>query len=93
MQDIREIELRNSGSANNKICFEVQATALRPRILTQKDFYYVHTGPSTRGPLLKNYNTILRVHYSSLKHNHLYTKPKQRKDYNLGDPMNTNNTW
>ena len=42
MQDIREIELRDSGSnANNKICFEVRVTALRPRF-TQKDFHYVH---------------------------------------------------
>ena len=41
---------------------------------TQKDFHYVHTGPSTKGPLLRNYNSILRVHYSSLKHNQLYTR-------------------
>jgi len=33
MQDIREIELRDSGSnANIKICFEVRATALRLRL-------------------------------------------------------------
>ena len=65
---------------------------------TQKDFHYVHTGPSIKGPPLRNYNSTLRVHYSSLKHNHLYTrgigiKPKQRKDYNLGDPMIISNTW
>ena len=41
---------------------------------TQKNFYYVHTGPFTKGPPLRNYNTILRLHYSSLKHNHLYTR-------------------
>ena len=30
MQDIREIEFRDSGpNANTKICFEVRATALR----------------------------------------------------------------
>ena len=74
MQDIRDIELRDSGSnANNKICFEVQATALRPR-LTQKDFHFVHTGPSTKGPPLRNYNSTLGVHYSFLIHNHLYTR-------------------
>ena len=65
---------------------------------TQKDFHYVHTGPSTKGPPQRNYNSTLGVHYSSVKHNHLYTrgmgtKPKQRKDYNLGDLMITNNTW
>ena len=65
---------------------------------TQKDFHYVHVGPFTKVPSLRNYNTTLGVHYSSLKHNHLYTrgigtKPKQRKDYNLGDPTITNNTW
>ena len=36
MQDIREIELRDSGSnASTKICFEVRATALRPRLHTE----------------------------------------------------------
>ena len=57
---------------------------------TQKDFHYIHTGSSTKGPHLRNYNSALGVHYSSLKHNHLYTrgigtKPKQRRDYKLGD--------
>ena len=37
MQDIREIEFRDSGSnVNNKICFEVRATALRPRLHTER---------------------------------------------------------
>ena len=36
MQDIREIEFRDSGSnANIKICFEVRATALRPCLHTE----------------------------------------------------------
>jgi len=31
IKDIREIEFRDSGSnANNKMCFEVRATTLRP---------------------------------------------------------------
>ena len=65
---------------------------------TQKDFHYVHIGPSTKGPPLRNYNPTLGVYYSSLKHTHLYTrgigtKPKQKKDYNLDDPIITNNTW
>ena len=41
---------------------------------TQKDFYYVYTGPSTKGPPPRNYNFTLGVHYSSLKNNHLYTR-------------------
>ena len=41
---------------------------------TQKDFYYVYTGPSTNGPSPRNYNSTLRVYYSSLKYNHLYTR-------------------
>jgi len=36
MQDIREIEFRDSGSnANTEICFEVRAIALRPRLHTE----------------------------------------------------------
>jgi len=90
--------LRNRGSnANNKICFEVRATALRSRLHIE-GFPLCPPGPSTKGPPLRNYNSTLGVHYSSLKHNHLYTrgigiKPKQRKDYNLGDPMIISNTW
>ena len=73
MQDIREIELRDRGSnTNNKICFEVRVTALPA--FTQKDFHYVHTRSSTKGPPLRNYNSTLGVRYSSLKHNHLYTR-------------------
>ena len=62
IQDIREIELRDSGSnANNKICFEVQVTIYVPSF-TQKDFHYVHTGPSIKGSPLRNYNSTLGVH-------------------------------
>jgi len=36
MRDIREIEFRDSGSnVNNRICFEVQTTALRPRLIIE----------------------------------------------------------
>ena len=82
MQDIRETELRDSGSnTNNKICFEVRATALRPRLHN-----YVYTGPFTKGPPPRNYNSTLGVHYSSLKYNHLYIrrigiKPKLKHNY------------
>ena len=65
MQDVREIELRDSGSnVNTNICFEVRATALRPRLHTE-DFHYVHTGPSIKGPPLRNYNSTPGVHNSS----------------------------
>ena len=75
MQSIREIEFRDSGSnTNTKICFEVRATALRPRLHTERFSLYVHTEPSTKGPPLRNYNTTLEVHYFSLKYNHLYTR-------------------
>ena len=43
-------------------------------VFTQKDFHYVHMGPSTKGPPPRNYNFTLGVHYSSLKYNHLYTR-------------------
>ena len=50
MQDIREIEFRDSGSnANTEICFEVRATALRPRLHTEGFPLYVHIGPPTQG--------------------------------------------
>ena len=97
MQDISE-------RVERKIQTQTQEYVLRIELLlyiltsTQKDFHYVHTGPSTKGPPLRNYNSTLGVHYFSLKHNHLYTrrigtKLKQRKDYNLGDLMITNNIW
>ena len=46
---------------------------------TQKDFHYVHTGPSTKGPSSRNYNSTLGVHYSSLKYNWLYTRGTRHK--------------
>ena len=45
-------------------------------IFTQKDFHYVHTGPSIKGSQLRNYNSTLGVHNSSLKNNHLCTRGK-----------------
>ena len=91
MQDIKERErVRDSGSnANNKICFEVQAIALRPRLRTEGFSLYDHTRPSTKGPSPRNYNSTLRVYYSSLKYNHLYirgigTKPKHNHLYTRG---------
>ena len=95
MKDIWDIELRDSESnTKTKIFFEVQATALFSAF-TQKDFDYVHTGPSTKGPPLRNYNSIPGVHNSSLKHDHLYIRGKaqsesKEKGYNLMIQMITN---
>ena len=51
MQDIKEREFRDSGSiANNKICFEIRATALHPRLHTEGFSLYVHTGPHRKPP-------------------------------------------
>ena len=80
MQDIREIELRDSGShANTKICLEVRATALRPRLHTE-GFHYVHTGPPTKGTSTEEFViTKLGVHNYSFQHNHLYIKRDRHK--------------
>ena len=44
-------------------------------VFTQKDFHYVHTGPPTQGTSTEKFtNTNLGVQYSSLQHNHLYTR-------------------
>ena len=68
MQDIIEIELRDSGSnTKTKICFEVRAL-FYVFTFTQKDFRYVHIGPSTKGPPLRNYGSTSGVHNFSFKH-------------------------
>ena len=75
MQDIKERERENRSNSNTGICFEVRATALCLRLHTE-GFHYVHTGPSTKRPTLRNYNSTLRVHNLSVKHNHLYIREK-----------------
>ena len=67
MQDIREIEFKDSGSnANTKICFEVRALLYVPAF-TMKDFHYVHTGPPTKGTSTEKFAiTKLGVHNFSL---------------------------
>ena len=62
---------------------------------TQKDFHYVHTGPSTKGPSPRNYNSTLGVRYFSLSHNHLYTrgidtKPKLKHNHLYTRGIGTN---
>ena len=43
-------------------------------VFTQKDFYYVHTGPLTKGPPPRNYNSTLGVHNSTVSNTNLYTR-------------------
>ena len=55
---------------------------------TQKDFHYVHTGPSTNGPPLRNFNSLPGVHNSSSQiqsplHKREGTSQSQEKVYNL----------
>ena len=71
MQDIREIELRDSGSnANNNISrFE---PLLYVPAFTQKDFHYVYLDLPQRD--LHQGITTLQLEYTTLNHNHLYTR-------------------
>ena len=83
MQDIKEREFRDSGSiTNTEICFEIRATALRPRLHTEV-FSLVHTGPPIQGTSTEEFtSTNLKVHNSSLQHNHLYTRGKAQSQLN-----------
>ena len=68
MQDIREIELRDSESnANNKICFELRATSLRPHLHTEEfqlcPHKIFHKGTSTEE------FTTLHLEYTTLLSN------------------------
>ena len=71
----RERVRKKDLNANTVICFEVRATTLCPR-LQQKYSHYVHTGPFTKGPPLRNHNTTQGVHNSSPQAQNLYTRGK-----------------
>ena len=63
MQDIKEIELRDSGSnAKTKICFEIRVTALCPHLHTE-------------GFLLRPHRTLYKV--TSTEELQLYTESAQ----------------
>jgi len=84
MQDIREIEFRDSGSnADIKICFEVRATALRPRLHTEglslRPHRTSHKGNLHRG--ICNYK--LGVYNSALQYNHVYTRGKAQSQNSI----------
>ena len=56
MEDIKSRELRDRKSnANTRICFEVRATALRPRLHTE-GFQLSTIGSFTKGSPSRNYN-------------------------------------
>ena len=64
MKDIRKIKLRDNGlNANNKICFEVRATALCPRLHTEGFSLYphrtFHKGTSTEELQLYTWSTLI----------------------------------
>ena len=62
MLDIKESELRDSGSnANTKICFEVRAIALRPRLHTKGFSLRLHT---TNGTSIEEFS-ITNLEYTT----------------------------
>ena len=94
MQDIREIEFKDSGSnANTKICFEVRATALCPRLHTEgfslRPHRTSHKGNLHQG--MCNYKVrstqllsltqppLLKRQDTKPKYNHLYTRGTRHK--------------
>ena len=89
MQDIREIEFRDSGSnANTKVCFEVRATTLRSRLHTEGFSLRLHRtshkGTSTEEFTITNleYTTPLSTQPPILKRQG--TKPKLNHPYTRG---------
>ena len=87
MQDIREIELEIVDQTQTPFQGSSHYSTSPPS--HRRIFHYVHTGPSTKGPPLRNYKSTLGVHYSSLKHSNLHTrgigtKPKHDHLYTRG---------
>jgi len=58
---VKKREFRDSGSiANTKICFEVQATALCPRLHIEGFPLYIHTGLPTQGTSIED---LIKTNY------------------------------
>jgi len=78
MQDIKEREFRDSESnANTKICFEVRATALHPRLHTEGFLLYVHIGLPIQGTSTEDLGNINLKYTTPLSNNNnLYTRGK-----------------
>ena len=94
MQDVREIEFRDSGSTHTTRYVSRFEPLLYVPAFTQKNFHNVHVGTFTKRPPPKNYNSTFRVHNSTLSNTNLYTRggklAKAKKYLQLGDPMITN---
>jgi len=64
IQDIREIEFRDSGSnTSTKICLRFEPLLYIPAF-TQKNFHYVHTGPPTKGTSTEEF-AITNLEYTT----------------------------
>ena len=88
MQNIREIELRDSGSnINNKICFEVRAIALRPCLHTEGfppcPQRTLHKGTSTKKLQLYTWSTLLLSQIQSPLHKRDRYKAKAQTQSSL----------
>ena len=70
MQGIKR-EFRDSGSiADTEICFEVRATALRPRLHTEGFQLNVHTGLPTQGTSTENLGNATLEYTTPLSNKH-----------------------
>jgi len=78
MQGIRERKFRDSRSiANTKICFEVRATALRPRLHKEGFPLCIHTGLLTQGTSIEDLGSTNLEYTTHLSNNNnLYTRCK-----------------
>ena len=76
MQDVKRIELREKDpNTNTKICFEIRATALRPRLYTEGFSLFTKELPQRylyRG--ITNYNP----EYTTSTLSHLYTRGRHK---------------
>ena len=86
MQYIREIEFREKNQKQTQGYVSRFESLLYVSAFTQKDFHYVHTGPSTKGPPLRNYSTTWGLHNSFLYTITSSQEEAQSKERNtLGD--------
>ena len=97
MQDIREIELRDSGSnANNKIYFEVRATTLHPCLHTEGfslcPYRTFHKGTSTEQLQLYTWSTQLLSQTQSPLHKRDRHKAKPQSPLHKRDKTQSQNS-
>ena len=97
MRDIREIELRDSRSnANNKRCFKIRATALRPRLHTEGfplcSYMTFHKGTSTEELQYYTWSTLLLFQTQSPLHKWDRHKAKTESPLNKRDKAQSQST-